>query len=396
MKRILGLLVLALLLAGCGAEEVVPTTVPVVPTEPSAPAVLEEVFSTEPEARKYEGVTLTVAPGVEETEAVAAVYRQAAAVFSAGTGAEVVLSWGADAGGDVHLVPWGGDASGAMDLTALAEQAEYETHSYQSLTTQVAGHYGYLAGLPHIPYAGGVYYNVAVFDSCGIEAPPATWADFLAVCQTLREQGWETLALNTEDAYSASWLHFERSQGTAGLSKAGQVELLAKQIMELQAAGLLPTGTPAAAPGGENRLALSNGTMTFGTNALCGRMEESTGMDLNWGVFPWPGGDKGTGCYACSDLLCISAGTKAPEAAFEFALLLCTGEFDQLRADVTNGLPADPGNSSPVRGAAAILEKAVLTGIPEPTKKQELSAQRLWAGYYKKATDFSKVWYDPA
>ena len=79
------------------------------------------------------------------------------------------------------------------------------------------------------------------------------------------------------------------------------------------------------------------------------------------------------------------------QAAFDFMMLLVTGEFDQLRTDLVCGIPADPRNESPILGAMETIRAAQ----PEPLglmgKKQMTTAVRLWSAYYSQAGRYASL-----
>lgn len=137
-------------------------------------------------------------------------------------------------------------------------------------------------------------------------------------------------------------------------------------------------------------MALSNSAMMIGTNADCAAVEEATLTDLNWGIFPYPG-STGSGTYMTADMLVVSPDCKNTQAAFDFITLLVTGEFDQLRADIACGIPADPTNVSPISGAMQALEAAQ----PEPLglfgSKQLDAAVKLWSAWYKEPSRFASA-----
>ena len=146
--------------------------------------------------------------------------------------------------------------------------------------------------------------------------------------------------------------------------------------------------TPADHPAGQNKMALSNSAMMVGTNADCAEVERATLTDLQWGMFAYPGKNS-SGTWMTTDVLAIPADCENPQAAFDFLMLLTTGEFDQLRADISGGIPADPSNASPVAGAMEALE-----GVqPEPlgllTQKQLETAVRLWSGWYADVSGYT-------
>lgn len=49
-------------------------------------------------------------------------------------------------------------------------------------------------------WVGGVLYNKAIFDACGITEEPKTWDEFLGVCQMLKDNGYVPLMDNCQDA----------------------------------------------------------------------------------------------------------------------------------------------------------------------------------------------------
>ncbi len=49
-------------------------------------------------------------------------------------------------------------------------------------------------------WVGGLFYNKDIFEKCGIAAEPQTWDEFLAVCQTLKDNGYVPLMDNCQDA----------------------------------------------------------------------------------------------------------------------------------------------------------------------------------------------------
>ena len=137
-------------------------------------------------------------------------------------------------------------------------------------------------------------------------------------------------------------------------------------------------------------MALSNSAMMVGTNADCSDVEEASLMDLNWGVFPYPG-NHSSGTWMTADMLVIHQNSEHAQAAFDFLMLLVTGEFDQLRADISCGIPADPNNESPIHGAM----DAIGAALPEPLglmgQKQMTAAVRLWSAYYSQAGRYASL-----
>lgn len=408
MKRIFCILLCVVLIilssVGCGVEQPVETTEPTIP----APVELEVAYEPEQKRQKYEGVQLRVLSMYWDTDPEAQVMLQAAQAFYSQTGAQVQILWATDAASGVEgcdvfqtgIASLDGVLlSRTLDLTQMAENAGYDQKSFSSLRRQVIDRCGFLAGIPQIPSITGVYYVKDVFDAAGVETAPGTWEEFLAVSQTLRESDYEALALNKEDEVLAAYLHLEQRLGSdrlvkteADKSKFASDEALlesAGQIIDFVSGGNLLTS---AYPGGQNKLGLSNAAMTVGSNVLCAEVENAACVNLNWGVFPWPGEGTGAGCLISSDVLCVHKDSENMQAAFDFVMLLCTGEFDQLRADLTEGIPADPANESPITGAVELLQNAQKATAQLPGELPAEVFSKLWQGKYKTAEQFAKSW----
>ena len=264
------------------------------------------------------------------------VLLEAAALFERQTGAAVTIRWFDEgftlenaenvdifqiSAADFAVMP----AEYALNLTDLAAEAGYEATSHAALHQQIVQQCGYLGAVAQIPYLGGIYYNADVFAQCGIEVPPQDWDGFLNLCRALRQKGWQPLTLDQEDALVAMELHLRRSVGTEEvrrmMSKGHRWDTnmpaidAMDQVKLFVQDGNVATGTPAETPAGQNKMTLSNSTMMVGTNADCADVEEATLMDLNWGVFPYPG-NLSSGTWMTADMLVIHRDSKHAQAAF--------------------------------------------------------------------------------
>ena len=80
-------------------------------------------------------------------------------------------------------------------------------------------------------------------------------------------------------------------------------------------------------------------------------VNNNTGANIEWGVFNYPtipaedGGNGSTGSYAGANSLAITSYTENPQAAFDFVMMLVSGDVDQKRADSVPQIPADPRNT---------------------------------------------------
>ena len=406
MKKRLWMVLLALLLlAGCGAKEEI--------QEMTEPPLVEVQVAYEETVQElpYADTELVMQSMCLRENPLSRVLLEAEALFERQTGAVVTVRWRDEnttlesaEGIDIIQIPAAEFASMnaeyALDMTDMAAAAGYEAKSHETLRQQIVQQCGYLGAVAQIPYLGGIYYNADIFAQCGIETLPQDWDGFLALCHGLRQRGWQPLTLDQEDALAAMELHLRRSVGTdevrrmmskghrwdtnmPAIDAMDQVKLFVQD-------GNMATGTPAETPVGQNKMASSNAAMMVGTNADCADVEKARRMDLNWGVFPYPG-NLSSGTWMTADMLVIHRNTKHAQAAFDFLMLLATGEFDQLRADLSVGIPADPENESPVSGAM----DAIRAAQPEPLglmgKKQMTAAVRLWSAYYSQSGRYASL-----
>lgn len=403
MRKFISLLLTAALiltLSACGG--------PAEPTEAPTQPVVQVELETRPDLRPYLGVELSMLSMLSETDPAAAVLRQAAEVFETTTGASVTIHFLA---GDEQALAtnfaegvkmdiftaWIDDldasyAAYALDLGKMAEAADYAQHSHKVLRNQVKERCGFLAGIPQSPLVYGMYYNADAFADAKISSYPDSWEDFLAMSEVLTRAGYKPLAIDIENSHLILELHLQRHLGYDGfrdiMSRAvwthdvEYVNLFALAIRYAED-GYLAKGDPAAFPGGQDKLALSNVAMVAGSNLLCSQVEASTMMDLNWGVFSYPGNGEGKGHGAESRTLSIHKDCENPQAAFDFIMLLTRGEFDQLYADASLGIPADPANECVIQGAMKLLETADVRGFGLLTNEDQELFSRLWNGWYK-------------
>lgn len=381
---------LTLLMTGCAreAEETVPpTTVPAtVPSTEPPVAELEIPVETAGDERPYLGTELDFWSPLAEEDAEAQVMLRAAEEFEARTGAVIRFTWQIEAASEAaeaDIFQTSAEALGgiswAADLTELAAAADYEAHSFECLRQRVIDCGGALKGIPFTPRLEGLYYNREIFEQFGIREIPTDWESFLAACRKLAD-GKYVMTTNNEDAGKLLQMHLESVLGSEvsleGLSKNEQAVQALQQLIDFVAVGYC---THASAPAGQNKMALSNGAMILGSNEFCGRIEDSVHMDIPWGVMGWPDGGL---AYGDCDVLAIHSGCENIQAAFDFVMLLTTGEYDQLRADVTGKIPADPGNECAITGAVETLLTARAGKSGETAEELNALALQLWDGKF--------------
>lgn len=210
MKKIVALLMasaMAASLAACGGSTQSSEATSAAPAESTA------AESTATDGKKYEGVELTMWSMWSAGEVQANAIQAAADAFEAETGAHVNIEW---KGRDVNTLISAALESGekldifeddynrighayapyTYDLTEMANAVGYDDFSYACFNDQSKEWAGYLNSIVEQPQIGGIFYNKDVFDACGITETPKTWDEFLTVCQTIKDNGYEPLALD--------------------------------------------------------------------------------------------------------------------------------------------------------------------------------------------------------
>ena len=409
MKKLLIALLCLLVLCGCSREPA-PTEPPEEPTQ----GVVEVPLATEAPVLKYEGVELQYLSLLDKNDPEARVLQLAAAEFEQTTGAKVELIWlngnesalaDALAGKDkVDIFEAPGRAMEAglkgqvVDLTKMVETSGYADKSWEVLREQIVERCGSLKAVALRPTLYGLYYNQEVFEVMAVQTPPNTWEQYLDFCQMLKNQGYECLVIDQQKAHIVLELMMERALGWEGLRTTMLEEawrtnemglFMIQEAINFAENGYLVKGTPAAYPNAQNRLGHSNAVFVAGATALCYEVEQACLADMNWGVMAYPGNGPGSGLLVDSDVLAIHTSCEQQEAAFAFIQLVTTGGYDQLRADVTVGIPADPNNSSVITGANECMAKAT----PKAPRWFQVGHSelfcRLWNGYYKTGKYFA-------
>ena len=388
-KKIVSLLLTAVmatsLLAGCGSSSKPAESTP---AETPAPAATEEAKEETPAdttaettaadagAADYSDVTLTFWSMWNSTEPQGKVIQEAADAFKEQTGATINIEW---KGRDVKTILATALESGekidifeddysrigktyaeyCYDLTDMAKAANYEANSFKCFNEVVTGWAGFLCAITEQPQVGGVFYNKDIFDDCGIEVP-TTWEEFLAACHTMVDKGYQPLALDSTYSDFTFGYHLDRVIGedvikelslNGGWSENEGVAKAAQQIIDFVNAGYLADGAPDEYPSSQNKIGLTGKVaMVVCANYVAAEINNNTGSEINWGMFNYPeieGGADPSNAYAGANSLAITSYSENPQAAFDFLMLLTSGEFDQKMADAGSQIPADPNNTAP-------------------------------------------------
>ncbi len=393
-KKIVSILLTAVMtaamVAGCGSSSGTDTTASEAPaagteaaaettagtTEEAAAETTAETTGNTAAPADYSGVELTYWSMWNNTEPQGQVLQEAADAFSEQTGAKINIEW---KGRDIKTIVMAALESGEKidlfedgdrnmatvykdylyDLTDMAAAADYENHSFKCLTDYLVNTAGFLCAIPEQPQVGGVFYNKDIFEACGIEVP-TTWDEYLAACQTMVDNGYQPLALDSTYSDFLFGYHLDRVIGTeaisdlalnGGWSENEGVIQAAQQQIDFVNAGYLADGAPDEYPASQNKIGLTGEVaMVVCANYVAAEVNNNTGSEINWGMFNYPeveGGADPSNAYAGSNAIGITSYTENAQAAFDFAMFLVTGEYDQKMADTASQIPADPNNTAP-------------------------------------------------
>ena len=339
------------------------------------------------------GITLTYWSMWNSTENQAKVIQAAADEYYAETGIKVNIEW---KGRDMKtLIGVAMDAGENIDifeddymrmiqnnqkyLLNLSEQpfyAEYSSH-VMPIILQTALSEGWGNGslwcFPYQPYTTGVWYNKALFEKAGITSVPQTWDEFLAVCQKLRDSGVNPLTCNSDTVTLLYGYQLARYIGQDAVTdclnnvKWAQIPEAKKAAADLYGlfkAGYFSPYAPANYPDGQNEIGFDESCMILNASWIPNEINQGTGASIDWGFFPWPsvpgGVDGSEAAMVGAQSIGISAKTKYPQEAINFALKLVTGKYDLQMAQQTITIPADVNNTdwpAAISGARPYFDK---------------------------------------
>ncbi len=243
-----------------------------------------------------------------------------------------------------------------MDLTGQPFIDNYDEASIRDAGT-VDGKV-YQINLGRVSYSG-IYYNKDMFAELGLEVP-TTWDELVAVCDTVKENGYECMTNGGADG----WPIFVGAYGLLGAlypDQAGMVEGLwtgelkwddpdtmelwerykvyAQEMLEPGTSGIAGDAAPGRFAGGEVAM-FPNGVWYAGAI-------EAAEPDFEWGYIPFPGSDNPEDnqyLFGKYDMgWAIAANTPNEEAALLFLSDFSDPENYQEFVNAVGFLPTQPG-----------------------------------------------------
>lgn len=356
-------------LAGCGGSDA-----------PKEDEKKEETAKSEGSEEKAEasGDTLVYWSMWESTEPQGKVIQEAVDAYVAETGVKVDLQFKGRTGNREALQPAldGGTqidifdedidrvngmyAKYLLDLEDLAKEADYESTANPALMSacREAGG-GTLKTIPYQPNVFAFFYNKALFKEAGVETEPTTWAEFLDVCQKLKDAGITPMTMDDAYATSVVGYHLARLVGeekVVEIVKEGKwddpaVKTMAEDIAELASKGYYSemVGSNVWPAGQNTELATGSVAMYLNGSWLPNEVKAMTGPDFEWGCFAYPALENGANGTETNNfgaqVFGINKDTKMAKEAFDLITFITKGEYDQKMANESVGIPADTTNT---------------------------------------------------
>ena len=247
-----------------------------------------------------------------------------------------------------------------LDLEDLVKETGYEETAIPGLMAACrdAGG-GTLKTIPYQPNVFAFFYNKELFEQAGVEKEPTTWAEFLDVCQKLKDAGITPMTM--DDAYATSVIgyHLARLVGeekvveivTEGKWDDPAVLQMAQDIEELAKNGYYSemVGSNVWPAGQNTELALGTAAMYLNGSWLPNEVKDMAGEDFKWGCFAYPELENGANGIETNNfgaqVFGINKDTKMPKEAFDLVKFITTGEYDAKLAEMSVGIPADTTNT---------------------------------------------------
>lgn len=289
-----------------------------------------------------------------------------------GTGIQQTLGPALDAGAKITMFEANTDASMVLWKDYMIDLAEYYNTVYPQTGGEVYGDaiipaYNSLAlfqgdgvymYFPYTPQFVKVLYNKDIFDACGITEEPATWDEYMAICDILVEKGYVPFTSDQTHIHFALGYYLQRALGDDDFkklvwSKDGsewqdeRVLAAAKVFEEMAKKGYFAKNidTVVSPEAQQEMVIFQNIAMYVAGSWMPNNLRESAGPEFRWGSFNYPvvdsAVDDGTSlCYGGYGISINKDATKEEaDAAAAFSVFLTLGEWGDKIVSECNAIP---------------------------------------------------------
>jgi len=376
------LLIAAFALTACGAPATEAPPAPAEPTQPAEPAATEAPAEPAMTEEMAEPVTVTwwhittKDPGLSDWKKMADDYMAAhpnvtieitvleneafktklTTVMQSGDPPDIFQSWG---GGTFNQQV---EAGLLKDITADLDADSAWRDSFAPGALGVYSYQGKNYGVPWDMGMVGFWYNKALFEQAGIDAPPATWTEFLEDVQTLKDAGITPISIGEGDKWPG--MHFWNYLATrlcgqakfeAAMARTGSFtdpcfveagaklqELVALEPFQEGFLGAVHDDMQAAFGNGKAAMELS-GQWAPSTSAANSADQQGIGDNLALFGFPEVEGGAGAGTDVVGGGNGFAIGKNAEPEAIDFVKYLTSVENQTIIAANGSGIPVVKG-----------------------------------------------------
>ncbi|MGN9842602.1 extracellular solute-binding protein [Nonomuraea sp. H19] len=255
---------------------------------------------------------------------------------------------------DLHVV-YPGNGS-AMSMSQIAKAGLLADLSAQAWTQTIPAGFKpafQLDGKTYIYSAGssviGAVYNTKVFEKAGIEAPPATWSEFLAVCDKLKKAGVVPIALGAQTPWVTQLITYalvpstvyakdptfddKQLAGQATFAQSGWRQAM-EMYLELQKRGFFndkPNGTTFEQQ--TSMVATGKAAMAIQVSAVLPDFRKAASSPGDLSMFPVPGADDANSVWIPAGVVVgLGAGAKGKNVEEAKAFIDFLGKQESINA----------------------------------------------------------------
>ena len=247
---------------------------------------------------------------------------------------------------------------------------------------------GQVFAVPFAAVSQVIYYNKAIFEAEGIEELPATWEDFIALCEKLKGDGITPLANGIADNWDIlecvllgmipNYITFEdRAAYETGEKKLNDETWLKIYDDFAKMVPYLPDGFESVGNADAIMMfGLGQAAMLMDGSWDCGTLnnkDEYPDLELGFMAFPAPEGCEPGLCLHADMGIAGNAASEHPEEVKAFLEWLASPEGAQITADYL------PGGFLPIINAGLTLKDETIADLAGLSEGKNTDVRFIWA-----------------